>query len=123
MVNIYGGERFVASKNKLSTKIVLMVEGIILISSILFGTVSVVRSRNAIRRSIRQRMLDIANCASGSISGDVLKTINETNIGSPEYDDIFGKLDVFRVNAELEYIYSIRAIKDVPAIFPIYFNR
>ena len=117
MVNIYGGERFVASKNKLSTKIVLMVEGIILISSILFGTVSVVRSRNAIRRSIRQRMLDIANCASGSISGDVLKTINETNIGSPEYDDIFGKLDVFRVNAELEYIYSIREISDGKFVF------
>ncbi|MEE3351637.1 MAG: ATP-binding protein [Saccharofermentanaceae bacterium] len=106
-----------ASKNKLSTKIILMVEGIILISSILFGTVSVVRSRNAIRRSIQQRMLDIANCASGSVNGDVLKTIDEKKIGSPEYRDIFGKLEVFKKNAELEYIYSIKEISAGKFVF------
>lgn len=106
-----------ASKNKLSTKIILMVEGIILISSILFGTVSVVRSRNAIRRSIQQRMLDIANCASGSVNGDVLKTIDEKKIGSPEYRDIFGKLEVFKKNAELEYIYSIKEINAGKFVF------
>lgn len=111
-INTDGGLHFVASKNKLSTKIILMVEGIILISSILFCTVSVVRSRNAIRRSIQQRMLDIANCASGSVKGDVLKTINETNIGSPEYKDIYDKLTVFRDNVELEYVYSLREADD-----------
>ena len=107
-----GGVYFVASKNKLSTKIILMVEGIILISSILFGTVSVVRSRNAIRKSIQQRMLDIANCAAGSVNGDVLKTIDEHNIKSPEYNDIFSKLTVFRDNVDLEYVYCLREAED-----------
>ena len=101
-----------ASKNKLSTKIILMVEGIILITSILFCTVSVVRSRNAIRKSIQQRMLDIANCASGSVNGDVLKTINETNIKGPAYNDIFDKLTVFRDNVDLEYVYALREASD-----------
>ena len=108
---------FVASKNKLSTKIVLMVEGIILISSILFCTVSVVRSRNAIRKSIQQRMLDIANSASGLIKGDTLKTIDESNIGSPEYKDIYDKLAVFRDNVELEYVYCIKELTDENFVF------
>ena len=114
VMGVYAG---VASRNKLSTKIILMVEGIILISSILFGTVSVVRSRNAIRKSIQQRMLDIANSASGLVNGDTLKSIDETNIGSPEYQDIYDKLAVFRDNVELEYVYSIKEISEKEFVF------
>ena len=50
------------NRNSLSTKIILMVEVILLISSILFCSVSVYRARVAIRKAIQQRMLDIANC-------------------------------------------------------------
>ncbi|MBR3032884.1 MAG: hypothetical protein IKH92_07690, partial [Clostridiales bacterium] len=114
VMGVYAG---VASRNKLSTKIILMVEGIILISSILFGTVSVVRSRNAIRKSIQQRMLDIANSASGLVNGDTLESIDETNIGSPEYQDIYDKLAVFRDNVELEYVYSIKEISEKEFVF------
>ena len=65
-----GGARAVMSKKNLSTTILLMVEGILLISSILFCTVSVYRARIGIRRAIQQRMLDIANCASGSVNAN-----------------------------------------------------
>lgn len=50
-----------------------MVECILLISSILFCTVSLYRARIGIRKAIQQRMLDIANCAAGSVNGDVLR--------------------------------------------------
>ncbi|MBO4864216.1 MAG: response regulator [Eubacterium sp.] len=96
------------SKNNLSTKIILMVEAILLISSILFCAVSIHRSKNGIRKAIQQRMLDIANCASGSVDGDILKTISEDNIGSTEYKDVYKTLAVFRDNVELEYVYSIK---------------
>ena len=96
------------SKNNLSTKIILMVECILLISSILFCTVSVYRARVGIRQAIQQRMLDIANCASGSVNGDVLKSLDADDIGSPDYNDIYDTLAIFRDNVELEYVYSIR---------------
>ena len=96
------------NKNSLSGKIILMVEFILLISSILFCTVSIYRARIGIRKAIQQRMLDIANCASGSVNGDILKDIYEDDIGSPEYNKVYNTLSVFRDNVELEYVYSLR---------------
>ena len=71
-----------ASMNRLSSKIILMVEAILLVTSILFCTVSVFRARIGIRKAIQQRMLDIANCASGSVKGDTLKALTEADVGS-----------------------------------------
>lgn len=105
------------SKKKLSTKIILMVEAILLISSILFCTVSVYRARIGIRRAIQQRMLDIANCASGSVNGDVLKSLTAADTGSAEYEKIYDTLAVFRDNVELEYVYCIRQTEEGQFIF------
>ncbi len=106
-----------ASKSSLSTKIILMVEVILLITSILFCTVSVLRSRVGIRKAIQQRMLDIANCASGSVNGDALEALTEEDVGSAVYDDIYRTLAVFRDNVELEYVYCIRDLGDGQFIF------
>ena len=105
------------SKNRLSARIILLVEIILLISSILFCTVSVFRARVGIRKAIQQRMLDIANCASGSVNGDVLRSLGEENIGSAEYNDIYKTLAVFRDNVELEYVYCIRDLGNGRFIF------
>lgn len=96
------------SRNSLSTKIILMVECILLISSILFCTVSLYRARIGIRKAIQQRMLDIANCTAGSVNGDVLKDITKEDVGSGKYKDVYNTLAVFRDNVELEYVYSIK---------------
>ena len=107
----------VAAKNTLSTKIIIMVEAIILISSILFCAISVYRSRLGIRRAIQQRMLDIANCAAGSISGDALGIIDENNIDSTAYKLTYNTLTIFRDNVELEYVYVLRESSDDEFIF------
>ena len=57
----------------LSTKIILLVEVVLLLSGSVFCVVSIINSRYGIRQSIQQRMLDIANCASGSVNGDILE--------------------------------------------------
>ena len=85
-----------------------MVECILLISSILFCSVSLYRARIGIRKAIQQRMLDIANCAAGSVNGDVLKDITKEDVGSGKYKDVYNTLAVFRDNVELEYVYSIK---------------
>ena len=95
-------------KSSLSAKIILMVEIILLISSVLFCTVSVYRARVGIRKAIQQRMLDIANCASGSVDGDALKALTKQNVGGGAYNDIYDTLAVFRDNTELAYVYAIR---------------
>lgn len=101
----------------LSSKIILMVEAILLITSILFCTISVYRARIGIRKAIQQRMLDIANCASGSIDGDVLGALTKDDVGSDVYNDLYGRLAVFRDNVELEYIYSIKKEPDGRFVF------
>ena len=105
------------SNKKLSAKIILMVEGILLISSILFCTVSIYLARIGIRKAIQQRMLDIANCASGLVNGDVLKSLTAADTGSAEYEKIYDTLAVFRDNVELEYVYCIRQTEDGQFIF------
>ena len=112
-----GGKRAVMSNKNISTKIILMVEGILLISSILFCAVSIYRARIGIRRAIQQRMLDIANCASGSVNGDVLKSLTAADTGSAAYEKIYNTLAVFRDNVELEYVYCIRQTEDEQFIF------
>jgi signal transduction histidine kinase/FixJ family two-component response regulator len=98
----------VGAKNNLSTKIIAMVEAIILISGALFCIVSIYRSSGAIRKAIQQRMLDIANCAAGSIDGDLFATIGRDSIGNDDYNKVYDTLAVFRDNVELEYVYALR---------------
>ena len=95
------------SKN-LSTKIILMVEVILLVSSAIFCAVSISRSRVAIRQAIQQRMVDIANCAAGSVNGDILKNLKPGDENTPGYKAVYDTIAVFRDNVELEYVYTIR---------------
>ena len=106
-----------AARNKLSTKIIVMVEIILLISSILFCSVSIYIARVGIRKAIQQRMLDIANCAAGSVSGEVMKNLTEDQVGSVAYNKIYDTLAVFRDNVELEYVYCIKEAEPGSFIF------
>lgn len=82
------------------------------LSSGLICVVSLVQARSAIRSSTRQRMIDIANCAAGSINGDVLKKLTKNDVDTDEYRTIYNSLAVFRDNIETEYIYGIRKEED-----------
>ena len=64
------------SGKSLSTKIILMVEVILLLSSAIFCGVSISWAQGGIRRAIRQRMVDISNCAAGLVNGDVLENLH-----------------------------------------------
>ena len=95
----------------------MMVECILLISSTLFCSVSIYRARMDIRKAIQQRMLDIANCASGSVNGEVMKNLTEDQVGSVAYNKIYDTLAVFRDNVELEYVYCIKELDPGNFIF------
>ena len=105
------------NRSNLSSKIILMVECIILISSTIFCAISIYRARVGIRKAIQQRMLDIANCASGSVNGEVMKHLTEDQVGSIGYNKIYDTLAVFRDNVELEYVYCIKQVGEKDFIF------
>ena len=94
--------------NRLSTKIILMVEVVLILSASIFCVVSIISSRVGIRKAIRQRMLDIANCASGSVNGDSLEKLTAEDADTAEYREVYNALAVFRDNVELEYVYGIK---------------
>ena len=80
--NTEGGNAMKSGRS-LSTKIILMVEAILLLSGAIFCCISISRSQAGIRRAIRQRMADIANCAAGSVNGDILKSLKPGDEGPP----------------------------------------
>jgi hypothetical protein len=62
-------------------------------------------------------MLDIANCASGSVNGESMKHLTEETVGDETYNRIYDTLAVFRDNVELEYVYCIKQLGDEEFIF------
>ena len=103
----------------LSSKIIIMVAVVLLVSTAALTAVSVTANRISIRNSIHQRMLDISNCAAASVDGDVLRTLTPADKGNAKYLNIYNALAVFRDNVELEYIYAIKADGDGKFIFTI----
>jgi signal transduction histidine kinase/CheY-like chemotaxis protein/HPt (histidine-containing phosphotransfer) domain-containing protein len=99
-------------KKSLALRIWIIVVLAVIISTGSFCVVSLILTQNSIERSTKQRMLDIANCASGSVSGDSLKRLTIKDIGSAGYRNIHNTLAIFLNNVEAEYIYGIRAEED-----------
>ncbi|MBR6469780.1 MAG: response regulator [Lachnospiraceae bacterium] len=100
------------TKNSLLSKIWIIVSLAVLLSSGTICIVSLIQARNAIKASTKQRMLDIANCASGSVDGDILKSITKEDRDTEEYQRIYDSLAVFRDNIESEFVYGIREESD-----------
>ena len=84
----------------------------VVLSSGSICVVSLIEAGKAIKNSTEQRMLDIANCASGSVNGDVLEKLTKNDKDTPEYRSIYNTLAVFRDNIESEYVYGIREEAD-----------
>ncbi|MBR1854170.1 MAG: response regulator [Lachnospiraceae bacterium] len=64
-------------------------------------------------------MIDIVNCASGSVDGDILKTIAAEDEGTEEYKSIYDALAVYRDNVELGYVYGIKVEGDGTFTFTV----
>ena len=96
----------------LGTKVLRLVFTVLLVSESLFFTASVVSSRTAIRNSVCQRMIDIANCAAGSVNGDIHKKLTAEDVGNADYMQVYNALAVYRDNVELEYVYALKVEDD-----------
>ena len=91
-------------QQSLVSKIWMIVLLATFLSSGLICIVSLILAGDAIRSSTRQRMLDIANCASGSVDGNILKNLTEADRDTEEYRKVYNALAIFRDNIESEYV-------------------
>ena len=83
---------------------------LLLLGNFLLGFFSYSHSKTALFRQIQGNAKNIAQCAAMSVSGDLLRTIAEGEEGSEAYNTILEELALFRDNAEIEYIYTLRQV-------------
>jgi len=66
------------------------------------------RSEAALFTQIQNNAKNIAQCAAMNVSGNLLKEIKEGDEDTEEYAAIIEELALFRDNADIEYIYTLR---------------
>ena len=77
------------------------------------------RSQTALFQQIQSNARNVARCAAANVSGNVLAQIQVGQESSTQYNIIMEELAVFRDNAELEYIYTLRQTGEEEFIFVV----
>ena len=90
---------------------------LLLVGNSLLGYFAYSRSEASLFRQIQSNAKNIAQCAAMSVSGDLLRTIEEGEEGSENYNVILEELALFRDNAEIEYIYTLRRTGEESFVF------
>ena len=106
-------------KLSVTTKYVLLVAALMLITNIVLSVLMINQFRNTIQTLVRRDMLDISNTAAGLLDGDVLGELTEEDVGTPKLEDIREQLSVFQDNVDIEYIYAVRQVGEDDFIFTV----
>ncbi len=94
---------------------------VLLVTTIVLGTVSTKQSKSIMQQLIRQRMLDISNTAAATVDADVLETVTAQDVEnkSDAYNTIIDELSIYRDNTDLEYIYCMEQTGPENFIFTV----
>ena len=107
------------SRLSVTTKYVLLVAALVLLTNIVLSVMMMNQFRNTIHTLVRRDMLDISNTAAGLLDGDVLGELTEEDVGTPKLEDIRQQLYVFQENVDIEYIYAVRQIGEDEFVFTV----
>lgn len=77
------------------------------------------RSQTSLFQQIQSNARTIAKCAAANVNGKILDSIKSGQEQSASYAMIIGQLALFRDNAELEYIYTLRRTETGEFIFVV----
>ena len=91
-----------ANRMSVTTKYVLLVSALMLLTNIVLSSVMIHQFRSTIQTLVRRDMLDISNTAAGLLDGDVLGELKEEDVGTPKLEDIRHQLTVFQDNVDIE---------------------
>ena len=83
---------------------------LLLLGNAVLGFMAYNRSETALFEQIQSNAKNIAQCAAMNVSGDLLAGIEVGEEGTEEYAVIIDELALFRDNADIEYIYTLRQV-------------
>lgn len=92
---------------------------LLLAGNAILGVLAYNRSQAALFGQIQTNVKNIAQCAAMNVSGDVLQGIKIGEEGSEAYEIIINELALFRDNAEIEYIYTLRQVGEADFEFVV----
>lgn len=92
---------------------------LLLVGNAVLGIAAYKRSESALFGQIQTNVKNVAQCAAMNVSGDILKSIEAGDEGSEAYNTIIDELALFRDNADIEYIYTLRQIGEEQFVFVV----
>lgn len=101
------------------TQLFIWLAILLLVGNSLLGYLAYSRSETSLFRQIQSNAMNIAQCAARSVSGDLLRTIEEGGEETEAYEIILEELALFRDNAEIEYIYTLRRLGEEQYVFVV----
>ena len=93
-------------------KILAAVMALLIVSDVFVGLVIYNRSKNLLYQQTKDNAMNIAKCVSVHVDGALLEQIGLGSEDTDEYNEILDALDLFRENAEVEYIYTLNVKGD-----------
>lgn len=107
-----GRNRMKVRKISMFNQMFLFLALLLLLGNGVLGMLAYGRSQSSLFQQIQGNAINIAQCAAQSVTGEVLQNITAGQEDSQEYQEIVDELAIFRDNAEIEYIYTLRKSKD-----------
>ncbi len=107
------------SKHSIFNQLFFGLSVLLLLGNGILGILAFKRSESALFSQIQSNAMNIAQCAAANVSGDILQEIKEGDEGTDAYASIIDELALFRDNAELEYIYTLRKTDDGKFLFVV----
>ena len=92
---------------------------LLLLGNSVLGFLAYSRSKTSLIQQIQSNAKNIAGCAATNVSGDLLRTIEVGDEETEAYGLVLEELALFRDNAEIEYIYTLRQVGEEQFVFVV----
>ena len=99
------------------TQLFIWLAILLLLGNVLLGYFAYTRSESALFTQIQNNVMNIARCAAMNVDGEILQQIAEGDEESENYEAVIQQLVLFRDNADIEYIYTLRRIGEEQFVF------
>lgn len=99
------------------TQLFIWLAVLLLVGNVLLGYFAYSRSQSALFTQIQTNVMNIAQCAAMNVDGELLQQIKEGDEGSENYNIVIEQLALFRDNADIEYIYTLRKVGEEQYVF------
>ncbi|MBR0163149.1 MAG: hypothetical protein IJQ12_00580 [Lachnospiraceae bacterium] len=102
-----------------ATQLFLIMTALVIVANVVLGMILYRRASGIMMSQIRENAANLAACAAASIDGALLDSIEEGDEESEAFQAVLEDLILFRDNAGIEYIYTLRPDSDLVAVFVV----